>query len=303
MIRDCELRPIQVFSLPAVFLGLLVLSACMTTQTLGPPAMSGTPTGASPVATSSSTSGPAGEGVRVERVRYGESPWQAGNLRVPPGVGPFPVVVFIHGGFWRAGFNKTLMAALAKNAVGRGVVTWNFDYRAVGHPGGGYPGTLEDVAAALDHLTGLDEPLDLEDVIVVGHSAGGHLALWAASRPGLEPGDPGSDPAVVPHTVVAQAAVVDLYTAADTNLGGGAVQGFLGGGPDEVPDRYRVASPSPSNARVIAVHGRYVLVVPIGQSNRLVGAEGIFDDTGTHFDVLDPTHGLWRRTLEALGLS
>ena len=199
MIRDGELRPIQVCSLPAVSLGLLVLSACMTTQTLGPPAMSGIPTEASPVATSSPTSGLAGEEVRVERVRYGESPWQAGNLRVPPGVGPFPVVVFIHGGFWRAGFNETLMTALAEDAVGRGVVPWNFDYRAVGHPGGGYPGTLEDVAAALDHLTGLDAPLDLGDVIVVGHSAGGHLALWAASRPGLEPGDPGSDPAVVPH--------------------------------------------------------------------------------------------------------
>ncbi|MEE2767881.1 MAG: alpha/beta hydrolase [Actinomycetota bacterium] len=265
--------------------------------------MSGTPTGSPTVVTSSSTSGLAGEDIRVERVRYGNSRWQAGNLRIPPGAGPFPVVVFIHGGFWRAGFNETLMAALAEDAVGRGVVTWNFDYRAVGHPGGGYPGTLEDVAAALDHLTGLDEPLDLEDVIVVGHSAGGHLALWATSRSGLKPGDPGSDPAVVPHTVVAQAAVVDLYAAAGKNLGGGAVQGFLGGNPDEVPDRYRVASPSPTNARVIAVHGRYDLVVPIGQSSRLVGAEGIFDDTGTHFDVLDPAHGLWQRTVEALGLS
>ena len=191
MIRDCELRPIQVFSWSAVLLGLLVLSACTTTQTPGPPAMSGTPAGASPVATSSSTSGLVGEDVRVERVRYGESPWQAGNLRVPPGVGPFPVVVFIHGGFWRAGFNETLMAALAEDAVGRGVVTWNFDYRAVGHPGGGYPGTLEDVAAALDHLTGVDEPLDLEDVVVVGHSAGGHLALRLALDAAADEGTDG----------------------------------------------------------------------------------------------------------------
>ena len=108
---------------------------------------------------------------------------------------------------------------------------------------------------------------------------------------------------VVPHTVVAQAAVADLYTAAAGNLGGGAVQGFLGGGPEEVPDRYRVASPSTSDARIITAHGRYDLVVPIGQSGLLAGAERIFDDSGTHFDILDPRHDLWRRTLDALGLS
>ena len=107
---------------------------------------------------------------------------------------------------------------------------------------------------------------------------------------------------VVPHTVVAQAAVADLYTAAAGNLGGGAVQGFLGGGPEDVPDHYRVASPSTSDARIITVHGRYDLVVPIGQSSLLAGAEAIFDDSGTHFDVLDPRHDLWRRTLDALGL-
>ncbi len=192
--------------------------------------------------------------------------------------------------------------ALAEDAAGRCTATWNFDYRAVGHPGGGYPGTLKDVAAATDHLAGLDEPLDLNDVTLVGHSAGGHLALWAAGRKSLEPGDPGNGPVIVPHTVVAQAAVVDLYAAAVGNLGSGAVQGFLGGGPEDVPDHYRVASPAASDARIITVHGRYDLVVPIGQSGLLVGAERIFDDAGTHFDVLDPRHDLWRRTLDVLGI-
>ncbi|HJM35564.1 MAG TPA: alpha/beta fold hydrolase [Acidimicrobiales bacterium] len=241
--------------------------------------------------------------VRVERIQYGDGLWNAGNLQVPPGDGPFPVLVFIHGGFWKAGFNETLMTGLADDAVNKGVATWNFDYRAVGIPGGGYPGTLEDVANAIDHLTELDEPLDLDDVTFVGHSAGGHLALWAAGRSDLNDGDPGSNPRVLPHTVVAQAAVVDLYVAAEQNLGGGAVQSFLGGEPDEVPENYRVATPGSTDARIIAVHGRYDLTVPISQSDFLTDAEGIFNDTATHFDILNPRHDLWLRTLAALNIS
>ena len=303
MIRDRVLHPIRFLPPSAVLLTLFALAACTTAGVDGPSAMSGHPTGPATGANPPPTTGPVGGEMRVERLWYGDEPWQVGNLRVPRGAGPFPVLIFIHGGFWRAGFDESLMAALAEDAAGRGAVTWNFNYRAVGHPGGGYPGTQKDVAAATDHLAKLDEPLDLDDVTLVGHSAGGHLALWAAGRSSLEPGDPGSGPVVVPHTVVAQAAVVDLYGAATGNLGGGAVQGFLGGGPEDVPDHYRVASPSASDARIITVHGRYDLVVPIGQSGLLAGAERIFDDSGTHFDVLDPRHDLWRRTLDALGLS
>jgi acetyl esterase/lipase len=302
MIRPRDVHPTRPLPWAGLLLVVAAVSACASAPVDGPPAMSGRPTDTAPATAPPATSRGA-DVVRVERLRYGDGPWHVGNLRVPPGTGPFPVLVFIHGGFWRAGFNESLMVALAEDAAGRGVATWNFDYRAVGHPGGGYPGTLEDVAAAIDHLAELDEPLDLGDVTLVGHSAGGHLALWAVGRPELEFGDPGSGPEVFPHTVVAQAAVVDLYAAAARNLGGGAVQGFLGGGPDDVPDHYRMASPVSTDARIIAVHGRYDLVVPIGQSGLLSGSEGIFDDTGTHFDLLNPRHDLWRRTLDALGLS
>ena len=245
---------------------------------------------------------PTGE-KRLRRISYGEDPLQAGDLRVPPGDGPFQVVVFIHGGFWRSGFDSSLMTPLAEDATARGVATWNVDYRSVGDPGGGYPGTLDDIARAIDHLAQVDEPLALDDVIVIGHSAGGHLALWAGSRNRLSPGDPGARPVIEPHTVVAQAAVVDLRLAAEVNLGWGAVEALLGGEPDEVPEHYRVAQPVFDGYRIIAVHGRYDQIVPISQSALIPGAVGIFSDTGTHFDVLDPRHDLWLRTVAELSLS
>ena len=242
---------------------------------------------------------------RLLPLSYGDDPLQVGDLRIPPGKDTHPVVVLIHGGFWRSGFDKSLMTLLAEDATERGAATWNVEYRSVGDPGGGYPGTLLDIARAIDHLAQVDEPLDLDDVTVIGHSAGGHLALWAGSRSLLAPGDPGASPVVEPHTVVAQAAVVDLYKAAETNLGFSAVEALLGGEPDEVPDHYRVAQPVLDAQRVVAVHGRYDQVVPISQSGLLpeAGGEGALDaDTGTHFDVLDPHHDLWLRTMAELGL-
>ena len=273
-----------------------------TSSTTQPPATTSSTT-QPPAATSSTTTrSPDSGDPHLLRIRYGEEPQQVGDLRIPPGEGPFPVVAFIHGGFWRSGFDESLMTALAIDATNRGVATWNFDYRSVGDPGGGYPGTFEDVGLAMDHLAAMDEPLLVDDVTVVGHSAGGHLALWTGSRHHLQEGDPGADPLVRPHTVVAQAAVVDLRRAAAANLGGSAVEGLLGGEPDEVPEHYRVAQPVFEGQRIIAVHGRYDQVVPIGQSGYLEDAVGIFDDAGTHFDVLDPHHDLWLRTVGELGL-
>jgi pimeloyl-ACP methyl ester carboxylesterase len=115
---------------------------------------------------------------------YGPGPDRFGELWRPAGSGPWPVVALLHGGFWRTGRTLELMRPLAADLAGRGFAAWNLEYRRVGQPGGGWPGTCEDVAAGLDHLEGLASraPLDLDRLVVAGHSAGGHLALWSAAR-------------------------------------------------------------------------------------------------------------------------
>jgi acetyl esterase/lipase len=122
---------------------------------------------------------------RTEHHRYGSHRQNRADLYVPrDGTAPHPVVVLIHGGYWRATYGKVVMKPLAADLVRRGYATWNIEYRRIGRrQGGGYPMTFDDVAAAIDLLAGLgDDRLDFDDVTLIGHSAGGHLALWATSR-------------------------------------------------------------------------------------------------------------------------
>src|SRR4051794_32041110 len=160
---------------------------------------------------------------RPERHRYGPHRSNRADLYLPRGPGPWPVAVVLHGGSWKAKYGKWVMRLDCADLARRGVAAWNVEYRRVGRgQGGGYPATFADVAAAIDHLATLDDArLSLEGgVTAIGHSAGGQLALWSASR-----GD-----AVVPVTrVVAQAAVCNVTAA------GEAAWEFLGGSPDEVP--------------------------------------------------------------------
>ena len=114
--------------------------------------------------------------------RYGRDRSQLADLRLPPGAGPHPLMILIHGGSWDKRYGRTVMRGLAGDLVRRGWATWNIEYRRLGI-GGGWPTTFEDVAAAIDHLDTLDAPLDRGRVSMLGHSAGGHLALWAAGRP------------------------------------------------------------------------------------------------------------------------
>ena len=136
--------------------------------------------------------------VADHRIAYGSSSEQFGDLRLPPGDGPFspfppfppfPVVVVIHGGCWRARHSLDYMGHLCADLTAAGVATWNLEYRRLGQGGGGWPGTYLDVARGLDHLRQLaaEFPLDLQRVVVTGHSAGGHLALWAAGRQQIPP--------------------------------------------------------------------------------------------------------------------
>src|SRR3954452_15126280 len=154
------------------------------------------------------------------RHRYGDHVDQFADLLLPRETdGPLPVAVLLHAGFWREAYSLDLAEDLARDLARRGWAAWNVEYRRVGEvSGGGYPATLEDVAAAIDALAGFDAPLDLDRGVAIGHSAGGHLALWAAGR---------ADPAVRLAGAVSQAGVSDLREAGRQNLGDGAAFEFM----------------------------------------------------------------------------
>jgi acetyl esterase/lipase len=177
------------------------------------------------------------------------------------------VVVLIHGGFWRARYRLRLEDELARDLAGREWAVWNLEYRRLGwRSRGGWPATFEDVAGGIDHLGRLDEPLDLARVYAVGHSAGGHLAFWAAARRGLPAGAPGAEPQIRLAGAVAQAGVLDLREALRLHLSGDVVRRLLGGPPGKLPGRYDVASPIerlPLGLPQLLVHGEADDVVPI----------------------------------------
>jgi hypothetical protein len=141
------------------------------------------------------------------RLAYGGGPLQFGELRLPDGDGPHPVAIVIHGGCWLAEYDLGYMSGLADALTDAGIATWSIEYRRVGDDGGGWPGTFQDVADAADFLVEIAPGcnLDLDRVAAVGHSAGGHLALWLAGRKGLSGGDPLRGEAPLPlHGVVAR---------------------------------------------------------------------------------------------------
>ena len=187
-----------------------------------------------------------------------------------------PVVVLLHGGFWKAMYTKSLMTNLAADIIDRGWAAWNLEYRRVGTiPSGGWPGTFEDIGAGIDYLRTLADAgegeLDLTRVIAVGHSAGGHLALWAAGRAQLPPGAPGgaSASSVLLRGAVGLAPVCDLVEGARLGLGGGAVARLLGGPPTRHPQRYAVADPAallPMGVAQVLVHGDRDGAVPLSLS-------------------------------------
>lgn len=240
---------------------------------------------------------------RPSRRSYGPQPEQFGEMGLPNGAGPHPVAVLIHGGFWKAEYGLDLMEALADDLVRRGVAVWNLEYRRVGQPGGGYPGTLLDVSAGVDALEPLRGELDLDRLAVIGHSAGGHLALWAASRMRLPAEVPGASPTVIPAFVVGLAAVTDLVQAALDELGTSATQRFLGGEPGDVPDAYSIAQPIIGAIPTLLVSGDRDDDVPVSYTRRLRSRESV--DTlviqgEDHFDVIDPGSESWASVVDAL---
>ncbi len=246
----------------------------------------------------------------ARQIAYGDHPDQVGNLHLPVGDGPWPTIVLIHGGFWKWGWDRTLMTPLAHDLARRGYAVWNIEYRRVGQEGGGWPGTLEDAAAAIDHLVEVDAA-DTERLITVGHSAGGHLAVWLAARHRLPAGAVGSGPRARPCAAVSQAGVLDLVRGAADGLGSGACAGLLGGEADAVPDRYEIASPLallPLGVPVLLVHGERDDIVPPSQSDAYAAAaSGAGDEIelvqfpgADHFDVVEVDDRTWLAVVERL---
>jgi acetyl esterase/lipase len=187
---------------------------------------------------------------------YGDHPGQLCELFLPVGRGPHPVAVVVHGGFWKARYDRTLMDGLCIDLAAHGLAAWNVEYRRVG-AGGGWPHTLDDVAAAIDLLADIDAALDLSYVGAVGHSAGGQLAVWAASRAGLPANAPGAAPRVRISAVVSQAGVLDLTLAAALTPSSTPTRALLGD-PAVEYDRYVVASPRerlPLGIPQLVLHG------------------------------------------------
>jgi acetyl esterase/lipase len=219
------------------------------------------------------------------------------DLHLPAGPGPYPVTVCIHGGFWRAKYGKRVSRAIAADLARRGRAAWNIEYRRIGRgQGGGWPATFDDVAAAIELLAERADPrLDLDDVSVIGHSAGGQLALWAAAR---------RDGRVRLRRVVAQAAACDLRAA-------GAAHELLGGTPEEVPERYAQANPmelAPIGVPLLLVHGEEDETVPVRRSRDFAAAARAAGDDvtliepvpGGHRTHIDPRTAAWRAAADWL---
>jgi acetyl esterase/lipase len=238
-------------------------------------------------------------------IRYGDETSQFGRLRVPARrASAVPVVVLIHGGFWRDDYGLDLMDPLAADLNGRGYATWNIEYRRVGEDGGGYPGTLVDVAAAVDQLIKRADmdALDLAKVVFIGHSSGGHLALWAASRSSLSVGQPGAGPRVVPRLAIGLGPIGDLHAADNEALGGGAVAQFIGGHFDEFPDRYAIATPSTGvGVKLAVVLGSDDDIVPARFTEPPSAARvETINSVGDHFALIDPMSSAWASVVALL---
>jgi acetyl esterase/lipase len=238
--------------------------------------------------------------------RYGEHPSQRADLHLPEGPGPHPVIVVIHGGSWAATYGKIITRPISCDLARRGWAAWNIEYRRIGRgQGGGWPATFDDVAAAIDLLEALDAPIDKTRVVGLGHSAGGHLALWAAGRYKLPTGAPGSGSLVNFTAVVSQAGVNDLGRAY-REAPAGAVGSLMEGSPADLPDRYAIADPIravPLDLPVLLVHGTDDQTVSVLRSRDYAAAAraagGAVDlveipgEDGAHRRQIDPSGPAW----------
>ncbi len=234
------------------------------------------------------------------RVTYGSDANQFIDLRMPKGKGPHPLAICIHGGYWRKEYDLEYLGSVCVALTAKGLATANLEYRRVGNPGGGWPGTFADIRSAYQFLTqnAARYGFDKGRVVAVGHSAGGQLALCLAAR---EAGVKG---------VVSLAGVVDLQRAYELHLSNDAVVEFMGGTPTEVADHYREADPMKLKiqARQFLVHGAVDDIVPPAFSSDYVKAKASAKEDARlvmiagagHFEVVDPQSGAWPQVLKSV---
>lgn len=248
-----------------------------------------------------------------QRIAYGPDAKQFGDLRLPKGRGPHPVAILVHGGCWRAEYTLDYFGPLSDQLARAGIATWNLEFRGIGDAGGGWPGTLEDVAKGATHLRALaaTHPLDLGRVVLVGHSAGGHLATWLAAQHRSPPLQTQAAPLPV-RGVVTLAGIVDLREyASGTGSCNKSVEPLLGGSAAQLPERYDAASPSallPIGVPMRMLIGALdPIVAP--QHNQAFAAQArvrgddvdvlVIDGAG-HFDLVLPTGPAAKRVQRAV---
>jgi acetyl esterase/lipase len=248
---------------------------------------------------------------------YGPLPEHVVDVRLPAATGrPAPLVVVVHGGFWKAEWDREHAAPQSAGLAAAGYLVATVEYRRVGMPGGGWPGTMDDVAQLGDTVPGLvagavGDRVDSGRTVLVGHSAGGHLAVWSASRHRLPAASPWHRPTALRVGVVALAGVLDLGLAQRLGLGGRATDALLGGSPDEQPERYAAADPVrllPTGVPTVLVHGTQDEDVPVDVSRSYRAAAAAAGDVVTlhqlvdvdHMSLLDPQSSAWGTVLAAV---
>lgn len=253
------------------------------------------------------------------RIAYGDDPNQFGDLRVPSSGGPHPVVILIHGGCWKAAYaNLRDLAPMADALKADGIATWSVEYRRLGQSGSGWPGTYLDIGRAVDQLRSIadDYKLDLDRVVVLGHSAGGHLAMWVAARSRL----PKGSPLYVEHPLAIRGVInpagtgdMEAYISIEMRACREAVvEAMLGGKPADVPERYTQVSAIrmlPLGTRQVVIWGREDDFVPMwlaekyeqaarqaGDPVRLVIVPGL-----GHFEIASPLSPAWPEVRSSIG--
>lgn len=255
------------------------------------------------------------------RLTYGDNPLNFGELRVPAGKGPHPVAILVHGGCWSATLpgldpratSYDLLRPMAAALAEAGIATWNIEYRRAGNPGGGWPGTFQDIGLATDFLRtfAVKYQLDLTRVIVMGHSSGGHLALWLAARGKIPAKNPlyTRDPLPLKGVIDIDGPVeLTNYGPPESICGAPAIQQFLGGTPAEQPQRYRdatIASYLPTGVPQVLLFASFVAPIQADIEAYAVKAKAAGDHFTVvplkgsgHFDPLSSRSPYWKTVLE-----